>query len=151
MPRHVTQLKNKGYNAICQQRGTEVYGDNVLIVDGAFTNLSEGNRSRRTVIGLGAGQSAIDTSVKMYHRTSSGVQPTMTFTTHADSGSMPGAAIMGAPGMAARGSAAIASAGVNLAASGVKAHRSSLGWLADKTAEETANSITQYYLQQGWS
>jgi uncharacterized protein (UPF0297 family) len=147
----VTQLKEKGYNAICQACGTKAYGDNVLIVDGAFTNVSEGNRLRRTVIGLGAGQLAIDTTVNVFHQTSAGIQPIMQFTTHADSGSMPGAAIMGAPGMATGGSAAIVSAGVNVAASGIKAHRSSLGYLADKTAEETVKSITQYYAQQGWS
>jgi hypothetical protein len=146
-----TQLKEKGYNAICQQRGIKTYGDNVLIIDGAFTNISEGNRLRRMVIGLGSGQSAIDTTVNVYQQTSSGIQPIMQFTTHADSGSMPGAAIMGAPGMAAGGSAAAASLGANVAASGVKAHRSSLGFLADKTAEQTVNSITQYYAQQGWS
>jgi hypothetical protein len=57
---------------------------------------------------------------------------------------------MGAPGMAAGGSAA-ASAGVNIAGAAVKVHRSSLGSLADKTADETAKSLTQYYAQQGWS
>jgi len=147
----VTQLKEKGYNAICQDRGTKTYGDNVLIVDGAFTNISEGNRLRRMVIGLGSGQSAIDTTVNVYQLTSSRVQPLIQFTTHADSGSMPGAAIMGAPGMAAGGTAAAVSLGVNVASSGVKAHRSSLGYLADKTAAETVNSLTQYYAQQGWS
>jgi hypothetical protein len=75
----------------------------------------------------------------------------MELTTHADSGSMPGAVIMGAPGMAAGGSAAAASAGVNIAGAGVKAHRSSLGFFADKTADETVKSLTQYYAQQGWS
>jgi Domain of unknown function (DUF4410) len=146
-----TQLKEKGYNAICQDRGTKTYGNNALIIDGAFSNISEGNRLRRMVIGLGSGQSAIDTTVNVFQLTDSGVQQVMQFTTHADSGSMPGAAIMGAPGMAAGGSAAAVSLGVNVASSGVKAHRSSLGYLADKTAEETVNSITQYYAQQGWS
>jgi hypothetical protein len=147
----VTQLKERGYNAICQDRGTRTYGDNVLIVDGVFTNISEGNRLRRMVIGLGSGQSAIDTNVNVFQLTASGVQQIMQFTTHADSGSMPGAVIMGAPGMAAGGSAAIASAGVNIAGAGIKAHRSSLGFLADKTAEETVKSLTQCYAQQGWS
>jgi uncharacterized protein (UPF0297 family) len=86
----VTQLKEKGYNAICQERGTKVYGDNVLIVDGAFTNISEGNRLQRMVIGFGAGQSAIDTDVSIFHQTSGGVQKVMEFRTHTDSGSMPG-------------------------------------------------------------
>ncbi len=47
-------LKQKGYQALCQERGTAVNGSNVMIVDGQFTNISEGNRLRRLVIGFGA-------------------------------------------------------------------------------------------------
>jgi hypothetical protein len=146
----VSQLKEKGYNALCQARGTQVYGNNVLIVDGEFTNISEGNRLRRMVIGLGTGQSSVDTNVDVYHRTDAGPTHVLQFTTHADSGSMPGAAIMGAPGMAAGGSAAAVSAGVNVAAGAVKAHKSSLGNLANETADEIVASVTKYYEQQGW-
>ena len=35
-------LLEKGYTAICQERGVPIVGDNVLIVDGEFTDISEG-------------------------------------------------------------------------------------------------------------
>jgi hypothetical protein len=61
-----TSLANKGWNAACQPRGTPLTGNNTLIVDGAFTDISEGNRLQRTVIGLGVGASGIDTQVGLY-------------------------------------------------------------------------------------
>lgn len=48
----VSDLNANGYNALCATRGTVVAGDNVLIIDGQFANISEGNRLRRLVIGL---------------------------------------------------------------------------------------------------
>jgi len=50
----------KGITATCPQRGTPPTGNNVLILDGQFTDISEGNRLRRMVIGLGAGASKLD-------------------------------------------------------------------------------------------
>ena len=58
-----TSLASNGWNAACQPRGTPVTGSNTLIVDGAFTDISEGNRLQRMVIGLGAGASTVDTQV----------------------------------------------------------------------------------------
>src|SRR3989442_191543 len=64
----VSDLMAKGYNAVCAQRGTYVAGGNILIVDGALTNISEGNRLRRLVIGFGTGSSTLDSNVAMYQR-----------------------------------------------------------------------------------
>lgn len=144
-------LTMKGYPATCLDRGMAPSADNVLIVDGEFNNISEGNRLRRMVIGLGTGQSTIDTTVVVAQKTSEGSQQVMEFATHADSGSMPGAAIMGAPGMAAGGAAAVASVGVNVAAGGVKNYRSSTGSLADMTVNQIVDQLTKYYAQQGWA
>ena len=57
------------------------------------------------------------------------------FTTHADSGKMPGAAIMGPAGAAASGSVA-AAVGVNVALGGVKSFTSSTSVLATNTATQ---------------
>lgn len=147
----VMQLQKKGFSAICLKRGTPVQGNNVLIVDGEFIDVSEGNKLSRMVIGLGVGKSQINSNVDVYHRSAVADQQVMEFDTHADSGSMPGAAIMGAPGMAAGGTAAIASAGINVASAAVKTHRSSLGYLTDKSANEIVERIHEYYAQQGWA
>lgn len=144
-------LSQKGYTATCLDRGIAPSGDNVMIVDGEFNNISEGNRLRRLVIGLGTGQSAIDTTVVVAQKTSEGSQQLMEFATHADSGSMPGAAILGAPGAAVGGAAAVASVGANVAAGGVKNYRSSTGSLADMTVNQIVDQVTKYYEQQGWA
>ena len=71
-------------------RGTAPTGANVIMVDGEFDNVSEGNRLSRTVIGFGAGSSTLDTSVYVVQRMNGTTQQIMQFMTHADSGQMPG-------------------------------------------------------------
>ena len=85
-----TSLASSGWNAACQPRGTPVTGANTLIVEGVFNDISEGNRAQRMVIGLGRGQSVVDTAVRLYQYSSGNSAELMTFTTHADSGEMPG-------------------------------------------------------------
>jgi hypothetical protein len=144
------KLTGKGITATCLSRGTPPAGNNVLIVDGELTDINEGNRLRRMVIGLGSGQSTLDTSVQTYQKTEQGSQQLADFTTHADSGYMPGAGITGPAGAAAGGATAAASLGVNVAAGGVKNFTSSTGFLADKTATQITDQISSYYAQQGW-
>lgn len=142
--------EKKGISAVCLNRGTAPTGSNILIIDGDFTDINEGNRLRRMVIGLGAGKSTLDTVVQVYQKTDQGSQQLMDFTTHADSGYMPGAGITGPAGAAAGGAAAAASIGVNVAAGGVKNVTSSTGFLADKTITQIVDQISAYYSKQGW-
>ncbi len=143
-------LTNKGITTTCLNRGTPPTGGNVLIIDGNFTDINEGNRLRRMVIGLGAGQSTLDTVVAAYQKTDLGTQQLMNFATHADSGYMPGAGITGPAGAAAGGATAAASLGVNLAAGGVKNVTSSTGFLADKTSTQIVDQVSAYYANEGW-
>lgn len=143
-------LLEKGYTAICQERGVPVVGDNLLIVDGEFTDISEGNRLRRTVIGFGSGASTMDTSVYVSQKNGEVPKQVLTFNTHADSGKMPGAAVMGPAGAAAGGSAAVI-VGANAAMGAVKGHTSSMGVFADKTSKEILKSLTNYFVQIGWT
>jgi hypothetical protein len=146
----VTTLRKKGWSATCQNRGTPIAGDNVLFVDGEFTDINEGNRLRRTVIGFGAGASTLDSTVQMYQCTNQASRQVLEFTTHADSGKMPGAAVM-APVGAAAGAGAAATVGANGAAGGVKSVTSSTGFLADKTASQVVDQLTNYFAQNGWA
>ncbi|HYB91570.1 MAG TPA: DUF4410 domain-containing protein [Candidatus Binataceae bacterium] len=143
-------LTQKGISAACLDRGTPPTGSNVLVVDGQFSDINEGNRLRRMVIGLGAGQSTLDTVVQGYQLTSNGSQQILDFSTHADSGYMPGVAVTGPAGAAAGGATAAATLGVNVAASGVKNVTSSTGFLAGKTATQITDQISAYYARQGW-
>lgn len=146
----VTALSAKGYNAICQKRGVPPGTGNILIVEGEFTDISEGNRLRRLVIGLGAGASTLDTDVYLYQPSDEGQRQLIAFNTHADSGKMPGAGITGPAGAAAGGAAAAATLGANIAMSGGKTVTSSTGFLADKTSDQIVKTLSQYFTQQGW-
>jgi hypothetical protein len=148
--RVAANLTGRGITATCLNRGTPPTGDNVLIIDGDFTDINEGNRLRRMVIGLGAGQSTLDTVVQAYQKTDAGTQQVMDFSTHADSGYMPGAGITGPAGAAAGGATAAASLAVNVAAGGVKNVTSSTGYLADKTTTQIVDQVSAYYTRQGW-
>ena len=146
-----TALASKGWNAACQPRGTPVTGANTLVIEGAFTDISEGNRLQRMVIGLGMGASVVDTQVGLYQASNGSSTELLTFTTHADSGKMPGAGITGPAGAAAGGAAAAATLGVNVAAGGVKSVTSSTGYLVDQSAKQIVNQANNYFSQQGWN
>ncbi|MGO9057803.1 MAG: DUF4410 domain-containing protein [Candidatus Binataceae bacterium] len=146
-----TSLANNGWNAACQPRGTPVTGTNTLIVDGDFTDISEGNRLQRVVIGLGVGKSVLDTSVGLYQYSSGNSTQLLTFTTHADSGKMPGVAITAPAGAATGGAAAAATIGVSVASTGVKNITSSTAYLSKKTAQQVVDQMNNYFSQQGWN
>jgi len=120
-------------------------------VEGVFNDISEGNRAQRMVIGLGRGQSVVDTAVRLYQYSSGNSAELMTFTTHADSGEMPGVGITGPAGAAAGGAAAAASLGVNVAAGGVKSVTSSTSYLADQSAKQIVTQVNNFASQQGWN
>ena len=144
-------LTQKGITTTCLQRGVPPTGNNVLVLDGQFTDISEGNRLRRMVIGLGAGASKVDTVVQVIQKTPQGSSELLDFATSADSGYMPGAGITGPAGAAAGGATAAASLGVNLAAGGLKNVTSSTGYLVDKTTDQIVQQMVNYYNRQGWS
>jgi hypothetical protein len=146
----VQELQGLGFTASQVARGTPISGQNVLIVDGEFVDINEGNRLRRMVIGLGLGASSLDTKVQVYQMANGQTQQIMEFATHADSGEMPGAAIMGAPGAAAGGTAAAVSLGVNLAAGAGKTYTSGTAFLAKRSADKAVAHMSQYFATQGW-
>jgi len=146
-----TDLTQQGITTTCLQRGIPPTGNNVLILDGQFTDISEGNRLRRMVIGLGVGASKVDTVVQVIQKTPQGTTEILDFATSADSGYMPGAGITGPAGAAAGGTAAAVSLGVNVAAGGVKNITSSTGYLVNKTSDQIVQQLTNYYNRQGWS
>lgn len=145
------ELSQRGYNTTCLPRGVPPSGDNVIIVDGEFNNVSEGNRLRRTVIGFGAGASTLDTTVLVYQQVEGASTKILHFSTHADSGKMPGVAVTGAPGAAAGGAAAAASLGVNATMGAVKGYKSSMGSLGKMTADQITDQLNQYFAQHGWN
>ena len=140
-------LTQKNITATCIQRGVAPNGSDVLVMDGEFTDISEGNRLRRMVVGLGAGASKVNAVVQVYQKTDGGSHELIDFSTTADSGYMPGAGITGPAG----GATAAATLGVNLAAGGVKNYTSSTGYLVDKTTTQIVDLVVAYYDRQGWT
>ena len=128
-----------------------------LAVTGHFLNVDEGNKLRRTVIGLGTGQSHVDIQVQMYGYglDSSGASQTAPtkladFETAADSGSMPGALVTGPAGAAAAGGMTAGVAAANVGVSAVKSYRSAMGQMTSRSAEQAVAYMSEYFGRQGW-
>jgi len=145
----VHDLQELGFTVEKLPRGTPVKG-NVLIVDGQFLNVDEGNRLKRLVIGFGAGASKLDSRVQVYQVSGGTPQRVLEFETHVESAKMPGAAVTMGAGAVATGAVTAGSAAAAAGMAGVKAHQSSMGALTDKTAEEITAYLSQYFAKQGW-
>jgi len=146
----VQHFQDMGFIASQIARGTKPSGDNILIVDGQFVDIDEGNRLRRMVIGLGVGKATMSTQVQVNQVAGGVTQQIMDFTTDASSGEAPGALITGAPGAVAGGSIAMASLGANVAAAGGKTLTSSMDFMAKRTAAKAAAYMSQYFAAQNW-
>ncbi|MGZ8237474.1 MAG: DUF4410 domain-containing protein [Methylobacter sp.] len=120
-----------------------------ILLTGHFVKIDEGNRLRRNVIGLGLGQSSLDTQVRLLAPGSSGYEELIAFEAHADSGDMPGAAVMG-PAGAAAGAGTAAVIATNAAVGGVKSYKSSSAEQAKKIADKISEQLADYFAQQGW-
>jgi hypothetical protein len=120
-----------------------------ILITGYFVDIDEGNRLQRNVIGLGMGKSYLDSKIRVLAPSPSGYKELIAFDAHADSGEMPGAAVMGPAGAAAgAGTAAVIAA--NAVDSGVKSYRSASTQEAKRMADKIATQLAQYFAQQGW-
>jgi hypothetical protein len=77
-------------------------------------------------------------------------QQIMDFSTQANSGKMPGAALTAPAGAAAGGAAAAASLGMNLAAGTGKTYTSAMSVMAQRSAKQAVAYMSQYFANQGW-
>jgi Domain of unknown function (DUF4410) len=145
----VKQLTDLGFTAQQAQRGTPV-PSGALVIDGQFHDVDEGNRLRRLVIGFGAGASKLDTQVEIYQYSGDTPAQLLNFTTHAESGKMPGAAVTMGAGAAAQGGVTLAAGAATMGMSGAKVYRSAMGFLADSTAKQIVAYFSQYAANQGW-
>jgi len=147
-----TELTQKiaalGLNPIRADQNLRV-SPGAILITGQFTNINEGNRLRRNVVGLGLGQSSLDSKVSVLSPSASGYRELISFDAHADSGEMPGAAVMG-PAGAAAGAGTAAVIGANAAIGGVKSYKSASAQQAKKMAEQIADELARYFAQQGW-
>lgn len=120
-----------------------------ILVTGHFVNIDEGNRLRRNVIGLGAGKSSLDATVSVLAPGPTGLGEIIGFDAHADSGNMPGAAVMG-PAGAAAGAGTAAVVATNAAVGMAKSYKSASAQQAKQMADKIIAELAKYFAQQGW-
>ena len=142
------KIANLGLNPLRADQSLRV-APGAILITGYFVNIDEGNRLRRNAIGLGLGKSSLDSKVRVLAPTSSGYKELIAFDAHADSGDMPGAAVMGPAGAAADAGAAAVIA-TNVAISGIKSYKSASAQQAVKMADKIVAQLAKYFAQQGW-
>jgi hypothetical protein len=100
----VKELSKAGFNATRLQPGGSNSADGWLL-RGLFTEVQEGNRLRRAMIGFGEGQTDIQVVANVQDLSEGPAKPLYEVATEAESGSTPGAAptlVLGPYGAAAR-------------------------------------------------
>jgi hypothetical protein len=124
--------------------------DNILLVTGHLINVNEGNRLTRIALGLGAGESSLDTEVHVFRVAYGEQAEVLAFTTHADSGKMPGLLASVGFGELFIGPITALSEAKDVASSGRKIYSSQIDYLASKTGDEVARYLSQYAAEKGW-
>jgi len=130
--------------------GRQPTSPDTLVLIGEFVNVDEGNRLHRLVIGFGAGGSYVDTRMQLMVPSAGSYRVLSQFTTHADSGHMPGAAVTMGAGAAAQGGVTAGMAAANVAVGGVKAYRSDVERMAGRSADQAVAYLSEYFAKQGW-
>lgn len=123
---------------------------NNLIVTGRLIDVDEGNRLTRVGVGLGAGESTLDTEVHVFRVAQRERVEILAFTTHADSGRMPGLAESLPLGVFLIGPITMFSTIENTATSGQKIYSTQIDYLAGETGDQIAGYLSQYFVEQSW-
>jgi hypothetical protein len=141
----VQEIQAMGLQAARAPAGS-VPGPGELAVTVQITSIQEGNRVRRTVIGLGAGKVSVQGIATLLRGTSAGPEVLQTYTSNASSGRMPGLGI----GAAASGVKSAATAVSGAAHGAAEIESSPVAEEAAKLANHLATNLGQYFAAQGW-
>jgi hypothetical protein len=143
----VDGLRSLGFTVERVGRGTRATG-NDLLIDGYFFTVDEGNPLHRLVVGFGSGVSTVDSQVQVYQ--GDGSQKLLEFTTHSDSGKLPGAAPMLGAGAVAQGGVTTGMAAANAAVSGVKTYKSDVARMAASSGDQVVRYLSEFFARQSW-
>ena len=145
------RLSKIGLPAVRVPRDSDVpLYDNTLLVTGRLNQVDEGNRFTRIALGLGAGESRLTTEVHVFRVIHGERAEVLSFTTHADSGKMPGVLPSMGVGELMLGPIKLITAIKDAASSGQKIYSSQIEYLAGKTADQVAAYLSQYFADEGW-
>ena len=145
----VERLKKYGLPAELPPGGD--VGEGTMLVQGQIVGINQGNRTRRVLIGLGAGKSSVSANTQIYYATDRGAPPRfmMSFEGQADSGHLPGAVETLGAGAAAQsvGRSAVLTGATH---AGAETRRSTDTAEADNLADGIALRVAQFAVDQGW-
>lgn len=116
-------------------------------VRGRVISIDEGNRTRRTAIGFGAGLSNVRAMAQVIY-VAPGAEPRLlqTYSASSNSGHTPGLAVGAASAAGGNAAAAAANGGMNL----VNAGRADVGAEAKRLGARMAVNVGTLFAQQGW-
>lgn len=147
----VKQLDQMGLAAVRVSRDEDIFLlNNVLVVTGRLVDVNEGNRFTRVAVGLGAGESRLESEVHVFRVTQGEQAEVLAFSTHADSGKMPGLAETLPFGVFIIGPITLFSTVEDAASSGEKIYTTQIDYLARETGDEIAGYLSQYSADQCW-
>jgi hypothetical protein len=147
----VKRLDQMGFSVIRISRDDDVpMPGNNLVVTGRLIDVDEGNSLSRIAVGLGAGESTLDTEVKVYRVSHGERAEILAFTTHADSGRMPGIAETMPVAVFLIGPITVFSAVRNAASTGGQIYSTQMEYLAGETGDQISNYLSQYSANESW-
>lgn len=145
----VAEIQKMGLAALRSSGPVATTASNKLIVAGEILSIDEGNRTRRNLIGLGAGRSAVEARADVYYNPAN-AEPRFveSFAADAESGRKPGAVeTMGAG--AATGRIA-ESAAVNVGSDIAPALSGDVTADGERMAKAIAKRLGAFFVSQGW-
>ncbi len=143
----VEELGERGIQAKRAGAGTSP-PQNALLIKGRFLTLDEGDRTKRMVVGLGAGSTELRIAIEVFQATASGVRRLSEGQAEASGSKMPGMAIP--VGVGAAAGTAVASAAISGTLSVTREVRGGLEADAARLAEEIADRAKAFYERRGW-
>lgn len=143
----VAKLNERGINAKAGDETTAV-PVNAFLVKGQFVTISEGDRTKRMLIGFGVGAERITTRIQVYRATPTGLERVADAEVAAQGDRMPGMAVpLGAGALAGRAAgAAVVSGGMNV----MQEVTGGLDQAVENIADRIASRAETFYRARGW-
>lgn len=134
---------------VLQSNEVAATGTNKLVVAGQILTINEGNRTRRTLIGLGAGRSTVAARADVYYAVGR-AEPSLveSFRADAESGRRPGAAET--MGVGAAAGTVAESAAVTVGTNVVPALGGDVSADGERMAKAIAKQMAKFFVAQGW-
>jgi hypothetical protein len=118
-----------------------------LLIQGEILKIDEGNRTRRLVVGFGAGQSRVDADVQVYYRSGQrSAQLIRSYDAESNSGYKPGLGV-GAASAASGGSLA---PGLVSGALGVRGEKQGVAGEGQRLGDRVAYNLGEFFVKQQW-